>query len=928
MRQKRLIFAFCVVLLLGNIATIFANETEIFLREDWLVKSAYLVREEGAVISSAPYKPSGFAKTHIPTTVLAALVRNGMYPDPYVGLNNMKIPDASEEFNRAYGLAGFSHLPDGRNPWRDPYWFWKQFPLPDEYSGKVIWLNLEGINYRADIWLNGYLIADSKEIVGMFGRWALDITDSAKAGAVNTLAIEIHPLDYPGLPAEPQLRAFGPFGPNGGPTGDIGKNVTMQSSVGWDWIPAVRDRNMGIWQDVSVSATGSVDIRHPHVITDLPLPKLDKAHLAISTEVVNLSESPKKGVLVVRISPKTFNGQTIVLHKNVKLGPSQRISVHWDKDEYEGLSLDNPKLWWPNGYGPQNLYEMEVSFEVEGEISDTERCVFGIREVGSEVTEVEGWLRRDFFVNGQKILIKGGAWVPDMMLNRNTKKLFHELRLSKEANLNMVRIWGGGVTPPKEFFQICDELGLLVWHDFWITGDCQATWDKGSKDYPFDGDVFLNNATDVVKKLRNHPSLLVWTAGNEGYPREKIYVPLRNDILAKLDGTRPFLPSSGYTEPPDEWGLSWPDNTKTGSYSGGPYHWVDPREYFKKVGEGKDWLFKNEVGLPSFPHWESVKKFIEDLVPDPEVAFPLNHTYGYHDACEGNGKYSLYDQAIRDRYGEPLDLEDYAQKAQLVNAESYRAIFEAVNSRMDRTAGVLLWKTNPAWPSVIWQLYDWYLRPNAGYYFMKKANESIHIQLNLDDLTVSVANNTFEPQNDLSATADVYTLDMKEVWEAKASVKIDSGSSCEVFQVEIPENFSDTMCFLDLQLKDSEENCISENLYWLAAKNNFTAIKKLPDVNLDVSVTAKKNGENKICRIRMVNNSDALAFFVNPSIRSGKEGDEVLPSFWSDNYFSILPDGSKEATVEFYAPPLNGEEFYLKLEGWNIPPKLIKLDWS
>lgn len=925
MKRDLLISALGCVLWLGCLSTFFGGEKEIFLREDWLLKSAYLVMEGGAVISSGQYTPSGFAKTYIPTTVLAALVRNGIYPNPYVGMNNMQIPDASDEFNRGYDLARFGHLPEGRNPWADPYWFWTQFLLPDEYSGKMIWLNLEGINYRADIWLNGHLIADSQKVVGMFGSWRFDITGAADPGGINTLAIKVHPLDYPGLPAEPQLRAFGPFGLNGGPTGDIGKNVTMQSSVGWDWIPAVRDRNMGIWQDVSVSATGSVDIRYPHIITDLPLPGLDKALLAISADVVNLSGSFQKGVLTVRIWPKTFKGKDVVLKKNMELAPGETAVIRLNRNDYPELVLHKPKLWWPNGYGPQDLYEMEISFGAD-ETSASERCVFGIREVGSEVTEVEGWFRRDFFVNGQKILLKGGAWVPDMMLNRETKKLFHELRLSKEANLNLVRIWGGGVTPPEEFFQFCDELGLLVWHDFWITGDCQGTWDKGSQDYPLEADVFLANATDAVKKLRNHPSLLVWTAGNEGYPRQEIYVPLRNEILAKLDGTRPFLPSSGYREPPIEWGLSWPDNQKAGSYSGGPYHWVDPSEYYKKIKGGKDWLFKNEVGLPSFPHWESVKRFIPDLTPGPEVKFPLSHTYGYHDACEGNGKYSLYDQAIRDRYGEPIDLKDYARKAQLVNAENYRAIFEALNHGMEHTAGVLIWKTNPAWPSVIWQLYDWYLRPHAGYYFTKKANEPVHIQLNLDDLTAAVINHSCEQQKDLYATAAVYALDMKEVWAEKARVKVDSNSLCELFRVKIPENFRDTVCFLDLQLKNSEENCISENFYWLAGSNSFAALSRLPEVNLEMDVTASEYGENRICNIRFVNTSETLAFFVNPSVRSGKEGEEILPSFWSDNYFSLLPGKTKEVTVEFEDEFLEGEDVYLKVEGWNVPSKLIKLD--
>jgi beta-galactosidase/beta-glucuronidase len=925
MGKNWICLAFVAACMLGNLVLAYEIQDGIFLRENWYVRSVSLVEKDGQTLTSGRFKPSGFYKTYVPTTVLSALVRNGVYPDPYVGLNNMKIPDASDDFNRDYDLAKFSHLSDRRNPWADPYWFWTQFCLPERYIGRVIWLNIEGINYRADIWLNGQLVADSKTIVGMFGRWTLDISESAILDGVNTLAIKIYPLDYPGLPGEPQLKAFGTFGLNGGATGDVGKNVTMQSSIGWDWIPAVRDRNMGIWQDVFISATGPVDIRYPHFVAALPLPKVDKAHLAISTEAMNVSESGIKGVVIVKIRPAFSEKPLIVLKKTVELEPRETRHLRFKNDEYPELLLHNPKLWWPSGYGPQNLYEMEILFMIEGEISDTEHFTCGIREIDSEVTEAEGWLRRDFFVNGKKILLKGGAWVPDMMLDRNGKKLLHELRMSKEANLNMVRIWGGGVTPPKEFFRICDELGLLVWHDFWITGDCQGTWDKGSQDYPYEADVFLKNAVDVVKKLRNHPSILVWTAGNEGYPREDIYVPLRKNIVAGLDGTRPFLPSSGYREPPEGWGLSWTDNHKVGTYSGGPYCWIDPRDYFRKVMEGKDWLFKNEVGLPAVPHWESLQKFIPDLTSDPDVSFPLNHTWGYHDACEGNGKFSLYDSAIRERYGEPHDLKDYAQKAQLVNAESYRAIFEAVNQGMEQTAGVLLWKTNPAWPSVIWQLYDWYLRPHAGYYFVKKANEAVHIQLDLSNMNVAVINHLFEPKRELFAEATVYTLDMEEAWEKGTCVEAESQSALEVFRVEIPGDLTNNVCFVFLQLKDYEKNCISENFYWLEENDDFKALKKLPAVNLDVNVVTQEIEEKRIFKVKFVNTSENLGFFINPSIRKGKEGPEVLPSIWSDNYFSILPGKTREVTVEFDRKQLEREDIYLKVEGWNISPQLIRI---
>ncbi|NQV35570.1 MAG: hypothetical protein HQ515_22945, partial [Phycisphaeraceae bacterium] len=701
--------------LLALTSTLRADKTTWPLNKNWHLQSTFLARENGATVSSKDFTPRNWHRTELPTTVLTALVRANVYPDPYVGMNNMKIPDAWEPFNKTHDLSRYSHLPNQRNPWQDPYWFWTRFDAPKDIApGQTVWLHLGAINYRADVWLNGHIVAKAENLVGMFSDWRLPITPYLHQNQSNTLAIKIHPPDDPADPGPPQLDAFGTFGVNGGPTGDIGKNVTMQCAVGWDWLPAIRDRNMGLWQTVSLTTTGPVDIRPPHVITTLS-PDSTDASLTLKVDLTNLTPSVQRGMCRVQITSPDAKGKVLHVERAVILDPHQSLTVQFDAHTHPSLRLKNPPLWWPNGYGPQPLYECDITLDIQDATVDREHCRFGVRTVDSRVTMVDGWARRDFFVNGQKILLQGGAWVPDMMLNRTAEKCRDELRLFKEANLNIVRIWGGGVTPRDIFFKTCDELGLLVWHDFWITGDCQGTWGKGSKDYPYDAEVFLRHARRVVEKYRHHPSVLIWTAGNEGYPRAEIYRPLRNQIVAELDGSRPFIPSSGFKEPPGQWGLSWPDNMPAGTYSGGPYRWVDPCEYYRLVDAGKDWLFKNEVGIPSVPTLESLQKFIPDLKPKEGVPFPLNHTWGYHDACEGNGKYSLYDQALRRRYGEPKDVADYVNKAQLVNAESYRAMFEAVNHACDRTAGVILWKTNPAWPSVIWQLYDWYLCPNAGY---------------------------------------------------------------------------------------------------------------------------------------------------------------------------------------------------------------------
>jgi len=661
----RIILLFSVFLAWPGLASPGHGEDpgSVFLREGWSLQSALVAKGNGDKISQPEFRTDGWHTASVPTTVLNALVRNATYPDPYVGMNNMRIPDASDAFNREYGLAKFSHLPGGQNPWADPWWFRKVFKLPEDFRDKKLWLTFEGINYRAEIWLNGQKIAGSHEVVGMFGRWTFDITGIASIDKANAVAVKVFPLDFPGLPAEPQLKAFGPFGLNGGPTGDIGKNVTMHCSVGWDWIPAVRDRNMGMWQDVKISATGPVDIRDVQVVTDLSLPDVSIADISIKADFINFSDLVQEGVLAIRFGPRRSGQKEIALiKKEIRIGPRETLAIALSPDSHSELRVKNPILWWPNGLGRPDLYEMELSFEIDGRVSKSERISFGIREVSSRADTVDGWDRRYFFVNGVRVPIRGAAWVPDMMLNHSSDRLRSELRLWKEANLNLVRIWGGGTTPREEFFDLCDEMGLLVWHDFWITGDCQGTWDKGSQDYPYDAGVFLSNAAAVVKKLRNHPSLLVWTAGNEGYPREEIYRPLRDEILAGLDGTRPFIPSSGYRTPPEGWGLSWPDNRAAGTYSGGPYSWVNPKEYYRLVDGGKDWLFKNEVGLPSVPVLESLKEFLPEE-PDPAVKFPLNHDWGYHDACEDNGKYSLYDAAIRRRYGEPKDLADYVLKA-------------------------------------------------------------------------------------------------------------------------------------------------------------------------------------------------------------------------------------------------------------------------
>ena len=355
---------------------------------------------------------------------------------------------------------------------------------------------------------------------------------------------------------------------------------------------------------------------------------------------------------------------------------------------------------------------------------------------------VNGWLRRDFYVNGRRVHLVGGAWVQDMLLNRDSVRYDYELHLCRNANVNLVRIWGGGIGETDDFYTLADRYGLMVWQDFWITGDTQGEF-KGSSNWPLEGSVFIRDIISTIQRIRNHPSLLVWTGGNEGHARLELYNAMRDNV-AQLDGTRPFIPSSsGFAKQSKDWKGSWPDDKSSGVYSGGSYWYQDAATYYKLVDAGKDWVFKDETGLPSQPPYNSLAKVIPDLVPDTSLPFPLNNSWGYHDACEGAARYSKYYDAMKTQFGAPVSIKDFSEKMQFLNADGYRGIFEAAGHRLNQTGGVMLWKLNSAFPSVVWQIYDWYLEPNAGYYFMQRACEPVHVQLNLDDSTVAVVNRTY-----------------------------------------------------------------------------------------------------------------------------------------------------------------------------------------
>ncbi|MDD4192077.1 MAG: beta galactosidase jelly roll domain-containing protein, partial [Mangrovibacterium sp.] len=363
MERKRRLFP-VLLLLLVFVQGAFSQDSVIRQKKITQFEMQYsgLIDATGEVISTAAYQsPVHWFPVQVPSTVLGGLVANRIYPDPYTGMNNMLIPDASDRFNKQYHLEQYSHIPNVGNPWKKPYWYRASFEVPQADQGRDFQLIFKGINYRAAVWVNGQQVADSTKMAGMFAEYSLNVSKLIKVGAANFLAVKIYPLDEPGFPDKEQLRAFGDFFLNGGPTGDIGKNVTMLCSVGWDWMPPVRDRNMGIWQPVILRTSGKVIIGSPHLITDLPnLPDTSVAKLSLGLSLSNHDTKRIKGSLNVNILPENFVGRPVQFSSDVTIEAGSKKDVKLNSEQVDQLLIKEPRLWWPNGYGKANLYRIRL----------------------------------------------------------------------------------------------------------------------------------------------------------------------------------------------------------------------------------------------------------------------------------------------------------------------------------------------------------------------------------------------------------------------------------------------------------------------------------------------------------------------------------------------------------------------------------------
>ena len=841
------------------------NQVAMTLSSGWQLQSAAQVTEPGEMISQVTYAPKGWYRATVPGTVLTTLVNNGVYPEPLYGENNRpdKIPES---------LC------------RTSYWYRTQFTVPRNCSGKQVWLNFDGINYMADVWVNGH---PAGNIRGAFARGIFNITSLVKSGEAAAVAVLVLPPLTPGNPQE-QTVALG-LGPNGGVLTADGP--TFVCSIGWDWIPAIRDRNMGLWQKVTLSATGPVALRDPLVTSDLPLPRTDSADLTIQATLQNVSDAPQTGVLRGQIESTRFQVP-------VTLQPRETKLVKLTPQDTPQLHILNPRLWWPNGFGEPNLYTLQLGFDINGATSDTRDVTFGIRKIGYSVPDSEFLT---ISVNGVPVFCKGGDWGMDEAMKRSPReRLETQIRLHKEANYTMIRNWVGQSTS-EDFYDLCDRYGIMVWDEFF-----QANRSDGPN--PNDLDLYLANVREKVLRYRNHPSIVIWCGRNESDPAPPALAEGIKKIMDELEPVRAYHANS---------------SEGRGVRSGGPYAWRAPAAFYNFSTNGsRAEVFKTEIGCVSIPTLEAIRA----MMPAKDTETFPNDDWAEHDLARGANRGNTYPDTINARYGggtnSPFSLPAFVRKAQLANYEAHRALYEGRQVRMFKgSTAALMWMSNPAQPSTTWQIYSYDLEPFASFFGVRKACEPVHVQMNQNDFHVMVINNTPKPLAGLQARVRVCNLDGTLKYDRAIPVTGAACAATDAGAIEFPRDLS-PVHFVKVELCDARGRLISDNFYWRGLnENDLSALDTLPVAPLDAQITRHDAGGKCLLDVTLSNPSKAVALMAHIQLRKRSSNERVLPVFYSDNYVSLLSGEYRTITVEAAARDLGNDQPLVVLDGWNVTTK-------
>ena len=877
-------------------------ENTVNLSDLWYLQSSQKAKGSGEQISKPGFKIDSWYPAVVPSTVLGTLVQNNVYPDIFFGKTLESVPTG---------------------PFAVSWWYRKEFTVPLGPGLVRTRLELDGINYRADIWLNGKKVADAATTLGPFRRFSIDVTADVKTTEKNVLAVEV----IPPKKGEPTIGFV-------------------------DWNPAAPDNNMGLFREVRVRATGDISIENPFVVTKLDLKEFKEARLTVSAELVNHADADVAGVLEGRIEGLRFS-------REVSLRPKEAKTVEFTPETTPELIINNPRVWWTHDLGKQELYLLALSFipkrdradeeaapvplpdeekdrpkdKAMGRMpgmprvmpSDTRLVRFGIREVSDYRT---GQGHRGFMLNGRKILIRGGGWTDDLLLDVQPKKLAAEIFYARHMNLNALRLEGFWGTS-EALYDLCDRTGILVM----VGWSCQWEWENrlgkpagepyGGITSPEDITLVADSWRHQLLWLRNHPSILVWVQASDMLPHpdlERRYGEIRKEV----DPTRPVLVSAkGKTSE-----ISGPSGVKML----GPYDYVPPVYWYVDTKNGGAYGFNTESGPgPQVPPLESLRK----MLPADKL-WPINDLWYFHCTPGRFKTLDRYNEAMDRRLGPAVDLEDYVKKAQFLNYEGVRAMFEAFVANKHEATGVIQWMVNSAWPKLWWQLYDYFLQPNGAFYGARKAGEPVHLLYNYGTQEIVAVNSTSTPWPKLKASIRVLDFGLKEVSGKTVDFGLVADEVRKIDLLRLPDDLTPTF-FLDLrvfkekgQLVDANFYCLSTDPEMLDEPNStsyvtpikdfadLTALNGLKPVTLKVKNKFSQDGPSTKLVLELENPSSDLALMVEIRIVREATGEPVLPIYLDDNYITLLPKETRKISGAFATEDLIGEVPGVRIRGWNV----------
>ena len=899
------------------------------IRGGWMLAAAPEVKAAGDTIARPGFATKNWLAATVPGTVLTTMIDRGIYPDPDYGLNNLAIPES---------LA------------HQDYWYRVEFKTPPQAHGQRLTLTLEGVNYAAEAWLNGHRLGS---VTGAFVRGSFDVTELVHAQGENALAVRVSPPPHPGIAHEQSLKG-GP-GENGGI--QVLDGPTFAATEGWDWIPGIRDRNTGLWQDVVLTATGAVKLGDLQVVTTLPRADRSEADIEIEAPVTNTLPQATEGEL-------TASFDDVKVTRHVRLEPGETV-VRLEPAEYAQLKVQHPRLWWPNGYGEPALHTLTVSFAAAGKVSAQEQIEFGMREVSYETSLMDetGHLRRvevlpsrthdaalplidESHAGIRQIddrtpnLLPAGEQLPEWMRHAWVQTLEPGAEGSASIRpveggwpgtdlvirVNGVRIaarggnWGMddsrkrvSVERLEPYFRLHRDAHVNMIRN-WMGQDTEESfyaladkyglmvwndfWDS-TQNYNLeaqDPQLFLTNARDTILRYRHHASIVVWCGRNEGVPQ-----PIVNEGLATLvrtlDHTRYYTGSSN----------------QVNLRNSGPYQY-QPLEAYYRINRG----FSVELGIPSVPTLESLKSFI----PKAD-RWPISDTWAYHDWHQtGNGAVKPFLQHMETEFGAATSLEDFERKAQMLDYVGHRAIFEGFAAHLwQPNSGRMIWMTQPAWPSMEWNFLSWDYDTQSSFYGTQKACEPIHAQLDLSEGAVDLIN--LGEARTYKVETRVVSLDGRVLSDETRSVQAAADARTPVGRPDLTTLANGHTVFVALKVSDADGRPVSDNFYWWASEEaTLRELNALERARLTAKATVTASGGERRATVTLENTGTTAALLVKLTLKDAATGERILPAYYSENYVSMLPGETRTITVDFAAGTAKPA---VGVRGWNVETQTVSV---